>query len=73
MTAFESPFDEGQDLASSGYRITVNEGRDSFLQSASKTWVVRRHESCPYRPLTEGDTVRRLVHWRLKSNMSLNR
>ncbi len=31
VTTVESPFDEGLELASSGYRITVDEGRDSFF------------------------------------------
>lgn len=31
MTTAESPFDEGFGLASRGYKITVDEGRESFF------------------------------------------
>jgi hypothetical protein len=31
VTPFESSFDEDQELTSSGYRITVDEGRESFF------------------------------------------
>ncbi|MFH5800654.1 hypothetical protein [Haladaptatus sp. DYF46] len=31
MTTFDSSFDDDPKLASSGYRITVDEGRESFF------------------------------------------